>query len=70
MENKARIDFKSPRFFIWKAIQYIVVMPSGVKRVIPTYIAFGWTCDTCNICKALWNLSAHRIRNEYLSRRI
>ncbi|GAG83910.1 unnamed protein product, partial [marine sediment metagenome] len=31
-------DVKSPRFFIWKAIQYIGVMVSGVKPVIsPTY---------------------------------
>ena len=38
MEQKARIDVKSPRFFIWKAIQYIGVFVSGVKPVIsPTY---------------------------------
>jgi hypothetical protein len=31
MEQKAWIDVKSPRFFIWKAIQYIGVIGSGVK---------------------------------------
>jgi len=25
------LDFKSPRFFIWKAIQYVGVNRSGVK---------------------------------------
>jgi len=34
MEQKVWIDVKSPRFFIWKAIQYIGVMVSGVKPVI------------------------------------
>jgi hypothetical protein len=35
MEQKAWIDVKSPRFFIWKAIQYVGVMVSGVKTLIP-----------------------------------
>jgi hypothetical protein len=35
MEKKAWIDVKSPRFFIWKAIQYIGVLVSGVKHLIP-----------------------------------
>jgi hypothetical protein len=35
MEQKAWIDVKSPRFFIWKAIQYIGVFVSGVKPLIP-----------------------------------
>jgi len=34
MEQKAWIVVKSPRFFIWKAIQYIGVMVSGVKTLI------------------------------------
>jgi hypothetical protein len=39
MEQKAWIDVKSPRFFIWKAIQYIGVIGSGVKTLIPpTYM--------------------------------
>jgi hypothetical protein len=29
--EKAGIEIKCPRFFIWKAIQYIGVMVSGVK---------------------------------------
>jgi hypothetical protein len=36
MEQKAWIDVKCPRFFIWKAIQYIGVFVSGVKPLIPT----------------------------------
>jgi uncharacterized protein YraI len=41
MEQKAWIDVKSPRFFIWKAIQYVGVMVSGVKTLIPpTYQRF------------------------------
>jgi hypothetical protein len=35
MEKKAWIDVKSPRFFIWKAIQYTLLIVSGVKPVIP-----------------------------------
>jgi hypothetical protein len=35
MEYKAWIDVKSPRFFIWKAIQYTLLIVSGVKPVIP-----------------------------------
>jgi hypothetical protein len=35
MEQKAWIDIKNPRFFIWKAIQYIGVIVSGVKPLIP-----------------------------------
>jgi len=34
MEQKAWIDVKSPRFYIWKAIQYVGVMVSGVKTLI------------------------------------
>jgi hypothetical protein len=34
MEQKAWIDVKSPRFFIWKAIQYVGVIGSGVKLVL------------------------------------
>jgi len=40
MEHKAWIDVKSPRFFIWKAIQYIVVIVSRVKPLIDPICTF------------------------------
>jgi len=43
MEQKVLIDVKSPRFFIWNAIQYIGVVVSGVKTLIsgtPTKMKF------------------------------
>ena len=42
IEYKAWINVKSPRFFIWKAIQYIEVIVSGVKTLVPpTYSPLG-----------------------------
>jgi hypothetical protein len=47
MEQKAWIDVKSPRFFIWKAIQYVGVIGSGVKHPI-CWGDWIW-CETCAI---------------------
>ncbi len=50
MEHKAWIDVKSPRFFIWKAIQYIGLIGSGVKTLIPpTYTPNMETLRACDI---------------------
>jgi hypothetical protein len=50
MEQKAWIDIKNPRFFIWKAIQYIGVMVSGVKLWIsPTYRYPAVLINHCDI---------------------